>query len=95
MCSSTSEQITRSKVASGNGQVQGVALDRGGVQRCGVELAGLDHRGERVAATPSTSSRPASRATTSAPRRAASKAWRPKPHPRSRILSPRCRPSWS
>ena len=48
MCSRTSEQITRSNVASGNGRCSASPCTADGVQGRGVEFTGGDHRGEHV-----------------------------------------------
>ena len=74
--------------AVGEGEAQGVPLDRArpGPSAASSPAPIMPAEGRPHPAT--SSAGPASRATTDAPRRAAAKAWRPKPQPRSSRVSP-------
>ena len=92
MCSSTSDAMTRSTLASGKGRCSRSPDDL--VASAGRRLAGLGDRTQ-----PALRRRhlgyPQSTAITDAPRRTASKACRPSPQPRSSRVMPACTPSRS
>ena len=90
MCSSTSDAMTRSKVASANGSASASPCTAAAGWSAANSPASTI--APSVPRTWATSSGPASSATTEAPRRAASNACRPNPQPRSRSRSPGLHP---
>ena len=91
MCSNTSEVTTQSNVLSAKGRR--VASPRRTPPKLARGISRSCTMPPKTARVPTTSSCAQSSAYTVAPWRAASKAWRPKPAPASRNLSPGRRPS--